>query len=74
MILVASFAFSILESLISRENGLIWRLSSVRRGGGRLLEGRLKEGGVHKLFLILGGTFIGGRRLKEVGLLLEDLP
>ena len=36
--------------------------------------GRLKEGGVHKLFLILGGVFIEGRRLKEVGHLLEDLP
>ena len=36
--------------------------------------GRLKEGDVHKLFLILRGTFIGGKRLKEGGRLLEDLP
>ena len=36
--------------------------------------GRLKEGDVLKLFLILGGTFNGGRRLKEGGRLLEDLP
>ena len=39
--------------------------------GGR---GRLKEGGVHQLFLILGDAFIGGRSLKEGGRLLEDLP
>ena len=32
----------------------------------------LKEGGVHKHFLIIGGAFIGGRRLKEGGRLLED--
>ena len=36
--------------------------------------GCLKEGGVHKLFLILGGALIGGRRSKEGGCLLEDLP
>ena len=30
MILVSSFASSISESVISRENGLTWRLSSVR--------------------------------------------
>ena len=35
-------------------------------------EGRLKEGGVHKL--ILREAFIGGRRLKEGERLLEDLP
>ena len=44
-------------------------------GGVRLLEGGcLKEGGVHKFFLILGGAFIGGRRLKEEGRLLDNLP
>ena len=31
---------------------------------------RLKEGGVHKLSLILGEEFIKGRRLKQGG----DLP
>ena len=36
--------------------------------------GRLKEGGVHKLFLILGEAFIGGRSLKDLRHLLEDLP
>ena len=36
--------------------------------------GRLKEGGVHKLFLILGEAFIVGRSLKELRHLLEDLP
>lgn len=28
-------------------------------------QGRLKERGAHKLFLILGGVLIGGRYLKE---------
>ena len=39
-----------------------------RKGGEgeRLLEGGLlKEGGVHNFYLILGGAFIGGRRLKK---------
>ena len=46
-----------------------------RGGGGAAFIRRehLKEGGVNKLFLILGGVFIGGRRLKEGGQLLEDL-
>ena len=35
---------------------------------------RLKEGGFHKLFLVIGGTFTSGRRLKEGGCLFEDLP
>ena len=35
---------------------------------------RLKEGGFHKLFLVIGGTFTRGRRLKEGGRLFEDLP
>ena len=45
------------------------------RGGGAAFIRRehLKEGGVNKFFLILGGVFIGGRRLKEGGQLLEDL-
>ena len=36
-------------------------------------EGRLLEGGVHQIFRLLGGAFIGGRRLKEGGRLQEDL-
>ena len=40
----------------------------VGRVGAFIRRGRLKEGGVHKLFLILGGGFIGEKRL------LEDLP
>ena len=43
-------------------------------GGGGYKRERLKEGGPHKLLLILGGVFIGGKRLKEGGRLLEDLP
>ena len=44
------------------------------RGGAAFIRREhLKEGGVNKLFLILGGVFIGGRRLKEGGQLLEDL-
>ena len=34
----------------------------------------LKEGGVHKLSLILGEEFIKGRRLKQGGRLLEYIP
>ena len=34
--------------------------------------GRSKEVVVHKLFLSLGGTFIGVRCLKEAGRLLEN--
>ena len=33
--------------------------------GAFIRQGSLKEGGVHKLFLILGGVFIRGRCLKE---------
>ena len=70
--------FSSFSSVISRENGLISRLSFVRSfiywGEGTFIRReRLKEGDVHKLFLILGGAFIGWRRLKEGGRLLEDL-
>ena len=57
-----------------QENVSIWRLSSF---GSFIFSGRrghLKEGVVHKLFVILGGTLIGGRRLKEGKCLLEDLP
>ena len=32
------------------------------------------EGGAHKLFQILEEAFIGRKRLKEGGRLLEDLP
>ena len=42
--------------------------------GAFIRKGRLKEGDLHKLFLNLGGAFIGGRCLKEGGRLLEDLP
>ena len=49
-------------------NNLLWR------EGAFIRMGRLKEGNVHELFLMLGGAFIGGRRLKEGGRLLEDLP
>ena len=42
--------------------------------GAFIKSGKLKERCVHKLFLILGGAFIGARRLKEGGRLLEDLP
>ena len=42
-------------------------------GGGKRGGGCLKEGGVYKLFLIIGGAFIGGRPLNEGGRLLEDL-
>ena len=80
MIFVYSFASFISKSVISRENRLIWRLSSIRgfiflmktllvaRVGALIRRGRLKEGGVHKLFLILEGGFIRERRL------LKDLP
>ena len=36
--------------------------------------GRLKDGGVHELFPILGEAFIGERTLKELRHLFEDLP
>ena len=42
-------------------------------GGAFIRRGHLKEGGIHKIFLILGGVFIWGRHLKEGGHLLEDL-
>ena len=41
---------------------------------GFIIREYLKEGDVHKLYLILGGAFIRGRRLKDGGHLLEDLP
>ena len=84
MIMVSSFTYSISESVISRENGLIWRLyvtiflvkTLLKEGeeGVFIRRGRLKQGGVDKLFLIIGGAFFGGRLLKEGGHLLEDLP
>ena len=39
-----------------------------------ITRGRLKDGGVHKLLLILGAALIGEKRLKEGERLLEDLP
>ena len=41
--------------------------------GAFIRRGHSKEGGVHKLFLIIERAFIGGRRLKDGGRLLEDL-
>ena len=51
MILVSSFASSISESVISQENGLIWRLyvtiflkKTLPEGGGVYWEGEFKRG------------------------------
>ena len=56
--------------------GLFRRRKSeeVEGGGGQGVGAHLKKRGVYKLNLILEGAFIGGRRLKEGGHLLEDLP
>ena len=51
---------------LSEASFFYWKPFSERGRGERLLEGgRLKEGGVHNFFLILGGAFIWGRRLKK---------
>ena len=42
--------------------------------GAFIRKGSLNEGGAYKLFLILGAAFIGERRLKEGGRLLQDTP